>query len=54
MDFLRDECREWYGENRPRPRVLKKVRNAIETAPAKLPPHDVWLKHMVGMEDYES
>jgi tryptophan halogenase len=54
MDFLRDECRVWYGENRPRPGVLKKVRNAIDAAPAKLPPHDVWLKRMVGMADYAS
>lgn len=52
MDFLRDECREWYGENRPRPAVHKKVLDAINTAPGKLPPHDVWLKRMVGMADY--
>jgi tryptophan halogenase len=52
MDFLRDECREWFGEDRPRPRVLKKVRTAIQAAPARLPPHDVWLKRMVGMADY--
>jgi tryptophan halogenase len=53
MDFLRDECREWYGENRPRTGVLKRVRNAIETAPGKLPPHDVWLQKTLGMADYE-
>ena len=53
MDYLRDECRAWYGENRPRPGVLKKVRDAIESAPGKLPPHDVWLKRMVGMADFE-
>jgi len=52
MDFLRDECREWYGENRPRPAVLKQVLDAIATGPDKLPPHDVWLKQMVGMADY--
>jgi len=52
MDFLRDECREWYGENRPRPAVHKKVLDAINAAPDKLPPHDVWLKRMVGMPDY--
>ena len=54
MDSLRDECRAWYGENRPRSGVLKKVRSAIDAAPGKLPPHDVWLKRMVGMADYES
>ncbi len=52
MDFLRDECRERYGENRPRPAVLKKVLDAIKTGPDKLPSHEVWLQRMVGMADY--
>jgi len=52
MDFLRDECNEWYGENRPRPAIHKKVLDAVNTAQDKLPPHDVWLKRMVGMADY--
>ena len=52
MDFLRDECRERYGDNRPRSAVLKKVVDAVAAAPAKLPPHDVWLQQMVGMADY--
>jgi tryptophan halogenase len=54
MDFLRDECREWCGENRPRPAIHKKVLDAVDTARDKLPPHDVWLKRMVGMADYSS
>jgi len=52
MGFLRDECREWYGGNRPRPAVHKQVLDAIDAAPGKLPPHDVWLQRMVGMADY--
>jgi tryptophan halogenase len=52
MDFLRDECREWYGENRPRPAIHNKVLKAVDAAQGKLPPHDVWLKRMVGMADY--
>ena len=52
MDFLRDECNEWYGEQRPRPAVHKKVLDAIDVARSKLPPHDVWLQRMVGMTDY--
>jgi len=52
MDFLRDECREWYGEIRPSPLVRRKVGAAIEAARTKLPAHDVWLKRMVGMADY--
>ena len=54
MDFLRDECNDWFGENRPRPAIHKKVLDAINTAKDKLPPHDVWLKHMVAMEDYSN
>jgi tryptophan halogenase len=54
MGFLRDECREWYGENRPRPAVHKKVLEAIDVARDKLPPHDVWLQRMVGMANYSN
>lgn len=52
MDFLRDECRERYGDNLPRPALLKEIVDAINIAPKKLPPHDHWLKNMVGMENY--
>ena len=52
MDFLRDECRQWYGDQRPRPAIHKKVIDAVNSARGKLPPHDVWLKRMVGMADY--
>jgi tryptophan halogenase len=52
MDFLRDECQERYGDKRPRPAVLKQVLDAVNAAPGKLPPHDVWLQRMVGMADY--
>jgi len=54
MDFLRDECNEWFGESRPRPAIHKKVLDAVNTAKDKLPPHDVWLRHMVAMEDYSN
>jgi len=52
MDFLRDECRQRFGEKRPRPAIHRKVLDAVNTARDKLPPHDVWLKRMVGMPDY--
>ena len=52
MDFLRDECSKWYGAKRPRPAVHKQVLDAINSAQEQLPPHDVWLKRMVGMPDY--
>ncbi len=52
MDFLRDECSEWYGDRRQRPAVNRQVLDAINAAREKLPPHDVWLRRMVGMTDY--
>ena len=54
MDFLRDECNEWFGERRPGPVINKKVLDAVDTASDKLPPHDAWLKRMVGMADYST
>jgi len=53
MDFLRDECRERYGPDLPKPGVLREVAEAVKAAPGKLPPHDVWLRQMVGMADYQ-
>ena len=52
MDFLSNECDEWFGRNRPRPAVHKRVLDTVNTAGDKLPPHDIWLKRMVGMQDY--
>ena len=52
MDFLSNECNAWFGARRPRPAIHKKVIDAVDTARDKLPPHDVWLKRMVGMADY--
>jgi len=54
MDFLRDECRERYGEHLPPATVQTKVIDAINAAREKLPPHDVWLQRMAGMADYSS
>lgn len=52
MDFLRGECDEMFGKNRPRPTTLKSVHDAIKGVPGKHPPHDVWLRRIVGMADY--
>jgi tryptophan halogenase len=49
MDFLADECRERYGENRPRPAVHRRILETLMHAQEKLPAHDVWLQRMVGM-----
>jgi tryptophan halogenase len=52
MDFLSRECDEWYGRDRPVPRALKRVIDKLRQAPAKLPPHDVWLRRVLGMPAY--
>ncbi|HEX5764239.1 MAG TPA: tryptophan 7-halogenase, partial [Woeseiaceae bacterium] len=52
MDFLREECDEWFGKNRPDPQVLASVVQRLNLARKKLPPHDVWLKQVFGMPDY--
>jgi len=54
MDFLGDECREWYGVDRPPTRVLKRVIDKLRQAPEKLPPHDVWLQRVLGMSRYQA
>jgi len=52
MDFMADEYRECYGSNRPKPRVTQPVIDRLQAAPAKLPPHDIWLQRVIGMENY--
>ena len=52
MDFMGDEYRERYGSHRPKPRIGQAVTDRLRAAPSKLPPHDVWLRQVVGMQDY--
>lgn len=52
MDFMADEYRERYGSNRPKPHVAQPVIDRLRAAPSKLPPHDVWLQRVLGMENY--
>ena len=52
MDFMADEYKERYGNDRPKPRVAQPVIDRLRAAPAKLPPHDVWLQRVIGMENY--
>jgi tryptophan halogenase len=52
MDFMGDEYRERYGSDRPKPRVGQPVADRLRAAPSKLPPHDVWLREVVGMGNY--
>ena len=54
MDFLREECAQWYGQSRPPTRIAETIAERLRMAPQKLPPHDWWLQHAVGMPVYES
>jgi len=52
MDFLADEYRQRLGDERPRPQFTQPVIDRLQAAPAKLPPHDIWLQQVIGMQDY--
>ncbi len=54
MDFARKEYDDRYGLNRPTPRVYKEVIDVLKQCQQKLPPHDVWLKRVVGMSHYQT
>ena len=52
MDFLHDECRQWYGNSRPPSEAYAPILKRLPMAAQKLPPHDVWLQRVLGMPDY--
>ena len=52
MDFLRDECDQWFGTDRPKTRLFQQVLNTAQAAKQQLPPHDQWLVHVLGMNNY--
>lgn len=52
MDFLRDECDEWFGKERPQTRIYPQVLNMLQAARQQLPPHEQWLNQVVGMPDF--
>lgn len=52
MDFMAEEYRERYGNDRPKPRITQPVVDRLQAALSKLPPHDIWLQRIVGMESY--
>lgn len=54
MGFLRDECDTWFGTKRPPSQVARVVADRLSAAPARLPPHDIWLQRVVGMKQYPS
>jgi len=52
MDFMADEYRAKYGNDRPKPRIAQPVLDRLRAAPSKLPTHDVWLQQVIGMQNY--
>lgn len=52
MDFLRDECDQWFGTSRPASRAQPKIARRVQIASQMLPAHDAWLKHVTGMADF--
>jgi tryptophan halogenase len=52
MDFLRDECDQWYGKARPRTQVLPPVAHRIHISTQHLPSHELWLQQACGMPAY--
>lgn len=53
MDFLREECDQWFGNNRPRSRVPPNIARRLQMAAENLPTHEEWLKRVVGMPEYQ-
>jgi tryptophan halogenase len=52
MDFLRDECDQWFGSNRPASRAQPNIARRVHMASQMLPTHEAWLKHVTGMENF--
>jgi tryptophan halogenase len=54
MDFLSRECDQWYGKDRPDTVVPPHIASRVAQAPAKLPPHTIWLQKVLGMPSYST
>jgi tryptophan halogenase len=52
MDFLAKECDEWFGKNRPVTPVPGFIIEHLQRAQQAFPPHDAWLRQVLGMRDY--
>lgn len=52
MEFLADECDDWFGSNRSDTRVPKYILDRLSEAPRTLPPHSIWLERVLGMPAY--
>ena len=54
MDFLAEECKAWYGDERYPSPVHGKVLEALDSARKILPRHETFLKMALGMPEYPS
>ena len=52
MEFLAEECDEWFGGKRPDTKVPSYIIKRLSEAPKTLPPHDLWLQKTVGMRSF--
>jgi len=52
MDYLNDECRKWFGADRPAPIVPSTILSRLQVAPHKLPTHEAWLRQIAGMRRF--
>jgi len=54
MRFMDKEYDELYGTNRAKPYIYPHIIERLKAAHQKLPPHEVWLKAKLGMEEYQT
>lgn len=52
MEFLQEECDQWFGERRPPTQVNPAILQRLQMARQMLPPHELWLQQALGMQDY--
>ncbi|MCF6194156.1 MAG: tryptophan 7-halogenase [Kangiellaceae bacterium] len=52
MNFLDKEFDQKLGTNRPKPGIYRNILQRLDAAKTRLPPHDIWLKKQLGMNDY--
>lgn len=54
MDFLHQQSEQWYGKNRPAPRVHPAILMRLQMARQKIPPHAIWLQKILQMPQYQT
>jgi len=53
MEFMLEEVEAEFGTERPPAQVHPQVIQRLQAANSKLPPHHIWLKQIVGMNEYK-